>query len=637
MQKHRKYIPVGIALLILFSIFLVRKDRGRGNLSIQLADGRYINAVACQLTSPDLLKVTFQNGVESFVPTKLLHPKKAEKYLDGSVHTQGSVEKSDLPAPEYPVADWFTEQPVELIALIKSDSYGEYKSDVPYQESLIPKGTLEGTPDAGVTLSDLRYYPGKRSLANFSTALANELPKTLSKPRLAPGLDGLLSTALSLDRQYAVAIAEAMVRFAPKNDYVHSVELLCEVYFRAGEKEKLTALVKAPEKWILKSKKTKIFDELQLKSDDGFAQSWFEVQLALLSGADAKEVERLLTLSETAIEEVPPKKQAKLRQLVTQARNRQTFSKKPYEALGEQDRERLESIAKRYDTKLKMRDVPLLERYAFMSEADILAEIKVHSQVYGNMSNQTADLILYLMEQRGYDGVGISVGDLLWGGIHTKGAYGKKRSLPIFSLAQKTAVLNPGPSHSKQTLSNQFGVEAGLYFSEAMKGKDAMLEMKFLHAHLMEITEKSIKISKSSPVHSAAGHYRTSMTRERWGKMAQLPEYRDQLINEFDQHLEDKDPAIRIMASKGSVKSTFYAQGYKEGMNRVYELMEGSGKYYIKIPILNLAVNMALRKGDSEGLEKCSVYFENLRRDTPEGSPEIYTLKVIEQKLVANK
>lgn len=617
MNKSKKLL-ISLLLLSFFCLCayllfvnLVGAQNG-SDLKVYLKDGRFLNVVHAENYDSETIMVRFSNGVTSKVPKKIVDETKSPEIFRYSVNERFIDQEREMSKVLYEKADWLTLQPYETVSYSKSNNFALYKSDLNERSTKLPEGNVK--PDENITFHDLRYYPEKRSYENFKLAFQKEIPNLLSKPRENPRLETFLRMVLEIDDEYSKSLAEASLRFSDKKTYVDSFEVLCEVYYKTGDFKELERIVSRYSKWRVSKGNTKLFKNLYYETSDPITQVWLDVQYAVLTGAN---VEKPIERAGLLVNNDDSKKNQKYQKLIVKAVDRNIFHKNPFENLSEVDKIKIEEVSHKYKNLLDQQDVPLLERYAYLSEEELLSKINLYSKVYGNMSNETADVILYLLEQRNYDGVKIPVNDLLWSAIHTMGDYDKYRAMPIFSLTQKTAVLNPGDSHSKKVLSEQFGVEAGLYYARTFHGKNSQKKLSGLLTHMEELTRKSVELSKNAAKQSKAYSYRSIVTTERWDRLAQVSEYRNTLSDELKSSIDDENPNIRRYSLDGYLRDCESRYSFEEMKALYKELLGSDEKIYVKYIALRRAVFMGGEKKDLDFLLWCQQINKDLLKIEP--------------------
>jgi hypothetical protein len=601
--KNSLIIVLVFLATVLGIVFSLKDDVSRNNLHIYLSDGRFLNVVECSSVSDDRLEVFFASGIKSIVSKSTLNANGVSRWFTGETHHKGSVTEPRFVSVTYPVAGWFTHQPVKLIELVNAENFGVYKSDISYDLSLVKRGRRKLKPVEGVSLSDLRYYPQKRSYANFQAAIERDLPAQIVKPKINPGVDALLRIALSLDKVYSVALAEATVRYSSKSDYVQSVETLCEVYLRTGNKRQLSKFINDHETWRVSRDESDLFKTLSVTGESDLSRAWFSFQLAILSGKSNSKIESRLGEFLDVFEGANNKQKKRFIAVKKQAEAREIFHDDPFQNLNEEGKLKLRSVASRYAFQLKSLDIPLLERYALLSEEKIIDDIKLYSRVYGNMSNKMVDLILYLMEQRGYDGVDIAVSDLLWGGIHIQGEYGKKRAMPVFALAQKTAVMNPGSTHSKQILAQQFAVESGVYYCKSLKDKFYIIRNPELSLVGLEMSQKGIEIAYDDNSGTYAKRYSAENRVNYWNikkilhNIGKLPGGLSQ--DEVLKGLNDASATVRMKAYGEMFTEYINSGSYEDAFKLSQSFYKKNEREDIRLYTLLSVKNLYVKKSDS--------------------------------------
>jgi hypothetical protein len=251
-----------------------------------------------------------------------------------------------------------------------------------------------------------------------------------------------------------------------------------------------------------------IADNYYFKSRKDVKTSWRNHQTALARG----EVQRASTLLEQVkqmpIEDLTKKEAKAFKRVVPIAERRMNrFREGLLAGLDEKTKQQVLTQFDHVDYLLSTLGMPKVAAWATLTEDQLLDLVKKTAENKGRQHVQTTDLALYVIEQRGYDGVEIDIGTLLWGGISVQESYGGLRSIPMFILTQKTGVLNRGRTHSQQTLSDQFAVEAAIYAQQRMREELTVRRQPEIKRLMIDLTERAYHLSAKAPKQSPAYGY----------------------------------------------------------------------------------------------------------------------------------
>jgi hypothetical protein len=414
------------------------------------------------------------------------------------------------PKNEAPRAEWLSMEASEVTLRIRSFSgFGIYTSDKPFQRiSIVAKD--RAVADSSPGLSKMFYYRDRR---NFP-ALLNSLqtfPETFEKIEVKNRLGQAQVIASSLDTETAVALAECQLRMASPKELPAAISNLIETYYTSGRFVELEKMAKQRENYVPVMTvpfPPEVADAYQLTAGEDVKTLWRNHQTALAKG----EVQRASTLLEqfkqAPTEGLPKKEAATVKKVVSIAENRmKRFREGLLGGLEEGTKEQVLNQFDYVDFLLSTLGMPKVAAWATLTEDQLLDLVMKTAENKGRQHVQTTDLALYLIEQRGYDGVEIDIGTLLWGGISVQESYGGLRSIPMFILTQKTGVLNRGETHSQQTLSDQFAVEAGIYALQRMQKELTVRKQPEIKRLMLDLTEHAYHLSAQAPKQSKAYGY----------------------------------------------------------------------------------------------------------------------------------
>jgi len=494
--KCQKGLPEGK-----FRIPLVQKDTvlvanriagtGDGNVLIELANGR-VSLISESLLDEDFDVFEHQN--QSDLPIKFLAFEDAVK------------------------ADWMSIQPAELHRMLNQDKFGLYLEN----SKKVHHEHEEVVTNTSSTLSSLRYYPEKRSYENLVHAIRNDVPTQLARGRLWNQGISLASLAFEIDTDLGLEIAEANLHMATRKSLVRAFMVYTELQFAANQHSKVNRILQNYEKWKIPDRKYSFLRDVLLEKVST-EDPWQMYQYYLLSGnykkADAK-LEHFKSLN------------ADQKKLFREAQERLSRSRDPiFSLLSEKEKVVFLQHIERLKKKLAYCGRPVLEKYGSFELEELFIELDLLKDTYGNRSLEYSNLLLYILEQRGYDGPRFDSGDLLWAGIFIKEFYGPIRAASVFALTQKTGTINyTGTSHGKDATRAQFVTESSFYFVSCLE-KDNFNQ---LHDHNLlplakEITWHSFQTGSRAKVGSAAHNY-TSLATEMHRKMLHMTDEAEKVI-----------------------------------------------------------------------------------------------------------
>jgi hypothetical protein len=478
---------------------------------------------------------------------------------------------AEKPVVEYDVGI----TPAELAKKLKDISgFGTYATDKPRAPIVATNRVAEA---GGPALERLYYYPQERSLPRLLGALQKELPGMLAKLETKVNLDRALNVAFAVDTATAVCVAEANLRLCDEADVPKALLQLASAYQAAGEMGKLKGMLrktedrglKTEDSFVIPARKTFI-PELDAvlpprPVGEDALNLWHNHQLALLKGDlhEAKETARQLSVvSEqlsvgTAPEVALLKKlaaaaQARVDRLETGIVNRQAA--KP--AQDDTSTAQSSSLSSLHSSPSALSAAfaaierlattghePLTNRLAKLSDEQVVEMVKQSAATYGRMSDETADLILYLIEQRDYNGTEIPVDVLLWAGIHVK-AQRPARSIPILAEAQRVGMLRWWDA--KQETAAQFAVEAGVYLAECVV-QDKKTRLMDLYPVYAAILSNAVTVAAINAPQAKAYYYYYQAVWGQWqihtyfNHRDRLPAiWEDQMINSPNEHMRFK-------------------------------------------------------------------------------------------------
>lgn len=466
----------------------------RPGLAVPLVDGRELRVAACRRDGTDWLTVVFPSGRTGLVPTGQL-AQTATVLLDGQLH-QADFSVTVEAKTNAPRADWMPLQPWELARRLKSPGFALYRGDRPMRAPVAPP--VKDFPSDGPSLSRQFYYPQDRSLTHLLGALHRELPRLLAAPGLGDPLGQAYTIAAAVDGETAVAIAEAQVRLASPGQLPVAVARLAEAYRVLGARARLAGLLSQRERW--RPPATGRFLPagdaiLDLQTDRATGNEWARHQQALLTG-DLRAARRTLLELRRTWARLDESGRRKLGALPEQAESRLARFEEGLQAgLSRDARVALDAAFARLEYRLRHLATPLCEALATLDTPAVLELLRETAAIHGRQSDETADLLLYLIEQRRYDDVALPVDLLLWTGIHIKDRYDPLRAIPVFALAQKTGVLNRGKHPGQHALADQFVVEAGIYVSQIVRSSLEIAPATRLFAALHGICAKSVALA----------------------------------------------------------------------------------------------------------------------------------------------
>jgi hypothetical protein len=548
---------------------------------LDLKDGRSLYAAQVQAVDEgNFLELYFPIGRVTLAQS-IFTPETLEQFGDGAVHTiEGWSLEDHQPhvKNDAPPAEWLSMEASEVALRTRGFSgFGIYASDKPYQRiSKVAKDRTVAEKSPG--LSKMFYYRDRRNFPALLKSL-QDFPKTFEKIEIKNRLNQALVIATSLDTETAVALAECQVRMASPNELPAALSKLIETYYTSGQFVELQKMAERREDYVPVMTvpfPPEIADNYYFKSRKDVKTSWRNHQTALARG----EVQRAATLLEQVkqmpIEDLTKKEAKAFKKVVPIAERRMNrFREGLLAGLDEKTQQQVLKQFDYVDFLLSTLGTPKVAAWATLTEDQLLDLVKKTAENKGRQHVQTTDLALYLIEQRGYDGVEIDIGTLLWGGISVQESYGRIRSLPMFILTQKTGVLNRGQTHSQQTLSDQFVVQSAPYAKKAIGRDRTYRKIDELRPVIFDIMDRSIEISSKAPGHTKAyGYHYMAVSAKRtlfsiYGDNQGQLEYTKSLMN-------DRHPTIRLR-SKLSLGKGRHRNG---GTERAIELLKSAAKEY---------------------------------------------------------
>jgi hypothetical protein len=154
---------------------------------------------------------------------------------------------------------------------------------------------------------------------------------------------------------------------------------------------------------------------------------------------------------------------------------------------------------------------PLSNRLAKASVMDVVTMIRQASMPYGAQSDEVADLVVYLVEQRGYNGTDVPP-DLLYGAAMKVQSRDPVRALPLFALTQRTAVLT---ASGVKATNDQYAVDAALGMVRSLRNVRRLMRLG-LFEPMRAIVDKAIEISVTAPEGTVASLRHAWLIQESW-------------------------------------------------------------------------------------------------------------------------
>lgn len=133
---------------------------------------------------------------------------------------------------------------------------------------------------------------------------------------------------------------------------------------------------------------------------------------------------------------------------------------------------------------------PLRERFAGKTDAEVAEAARDAFRTCGWFSARGVDVLLYLLEERGFSGGCVRPQEMIFAGIHAARIYGAARALPIFVWTQKAGCLTEetASANIRHDLFN--AMESSLYAMRMVDGWDH---------HGQEQTRRLLKCKEALP------------------------------------------------------------------------------------------------------------------------------------------
>ncbi|GEM_PF-6053821 len=445
----------------------------RKGFPLPLADGRELYVAAVSGERVGLVELYFSNGQKGWLPSSLLAPELDIDALREKTRDviPGLPRQKEL---EYPEAAWLELEPSEFSWLCEPETLGMYPSDRRVGELHSAKEEEWVPVEEAPALSEMRYFADKRSLPNLLGALQKELPGMMGKYRLDPVGNDALHLAAGLDGEAAIVFAERSLRYCSNSEYAQRLECYLRLCADAGKYEVVSEFLKRDgHLWDPKYSAAKAASERigSLLASGNVQGAWAQHQVSLWQGdlsRAAKHLERVPAQLEQAAQK-QKKTWAKLAPQVEGRMLRLQASSLEEWATGEEQHAVREALS-RVERQVAYRNVPMLERYATLPIPELLQELRARVATYGRASEPVSDFILYLLEQRGYNGTDIPIDQLLWNAIAVRGRGDDPRAAGMFLLTQKTGGIgfDPNKIYGRWAMNNKFTTEAGVYLVKVL-------------------------------------------------------------------------------------------------------------------------------------------------------------------------
>ncbi len=355
---------------------------------------------------------------------------------------------------------------------------GTWKSPDKAESALASKNKAELKSEE-LTIQQMYYFADKRERMAFLEALAKEMPAILANKNPSETFRRAFEIARSVAPEMCVELAGAAVLTCDPKQLAASLAQLADAHGMIGDRNKAETILNQPDKHkMLVGENWLSGIRYEVSQGDGPTDMIAQFHQSVLTGS-TKKAESILN---------------KMRELITipedkKQKTKATFDKKTLGAFaGKLARVKGEIVSGLSEADMENMKVAMSaaiiagnselgysDRLRNLSAEKLLAMVDQLCDIYGRQSDQMVDLILYLIEERGYSGTDISVDKMLWGAIHAKSRYNKIRAIPMFMLAQKVGMGKRGTSPSQHALSDQFAVEAGIYIIQSMDLKESLV------------------------------------------------------------------------------------------------------------------------------------------------------------------
>jgi len=385
-------------------------------------------------------------------------------------------------------AEWLSVESWELVEALLDEKVeariGSYETIGKKRERKRTKIKVEE-----VTLNDLRYYPNKRTVEGLIHVLERDIEKVLSKGEGQINLGKYIPIAADLDISIAIELAEADLRQATHKNRRKKVERCLELYLLSDQDDKLADFFSDPYDWLPATKSPTLKPLLRRLESKVPDEMEYKLYSDLLEGNLDRFTKRYLKQKETT----------------------GSFSAKSILtdlAIGTPHKlGSIDDLIQRVKLTASVRQLPFLERMAKFTEGELVSRLPVQSELYGAMSAEVTNTVLYLIEQRRYCGADIPVGTLLWAGIYAS-SQDNLRAAPLFHLTQKTAGVNfTGQYWGKGALQSQFGVEASGYYIECFERNEDLRQKEPFKQTAHQMSDFAYELAFDSPENSKARRY----------------------------------------------------------------------------------------------------------------------------------
>lgn len=286
-----------------------------------------------------------------------------------------------------------------------------------------------------------------------------------------------VQVAAESDPELGQYLAEAYLRTCPDKAVPAALELLAATYQRNGNTASLNRLLRDGADFKVVSmtvpdvvRGAELFREASVSARE-VGKLRRNAQLALLRG-DAPAVKAWLGRMDALALNKPQRKQAdglyrqtrRITDGLAAAINRNPKLLPRIDA----------AIQRIRDTRrLDLKQTPLTQRLADLSDEEVIADLKHAINIFGTHSSPACDRLLYLIEQRQWPGLHITARTLYRMAWHINKYYEPPRAIAVHVLTQKAGVLRPP---QKKTWHGDYfaAAECGIYLQRCFEDNQAL-------------------------------------------------------------------------------------------------------------------------------------------------------------------
>ncbi len=307
-----------------------------------------------------------------------------------------------------------------------------------------------------VSLGTLRWHSKRRTLPDLLGALRDEVAPTFAADHEEgpEGFSSALHAASTVDAATVRGLAQMRLRLAEPDpskltDALDTLALCLWRERRHGELERL--LQAGPD---YRPAEPELTEELAQIFDPHAAGEDFLMKMRLAIACGDTETAR------TALEALPEEKRCQYGELyIERIENGLTAG------LDEEGREKLEKHFTQLREVMEGYDRPTAERFADWSDEQILKWLRWSRSALGGETDAPADALLYLLEEREFDGGDLTADVAIQAGFRARGRRERARAVALFALTQKLAYppYPPGTLPDGYAMIKFNGFEASIY------------------------------------------------------------------------------------------------------------------------------------------------------------------------------